>query len=201
MVLKAWRLPSLGRVPVSPVPRFHRYDEGTTTSRPRVPGCSLVSLPGPTSPFFASCPAIGAPGGQKGGHRAWVLCSAGDTISGKSSRGRERDLIGSQAIHPVPLPRFQTPAGSTTPRPWRCRRCCPRSVRGEGSDVSRFRGHLAGLQYLLPTLHERRCRRPCKARFRLADWPLPGGSQTRWIAVKGFRSSTRSFSFPELTYR
>ena len=34
----------------------------------------------------------------------------------------------------------------------------------------------ARLQHLLPTLHERRCRHPCKARFRLAGSPLPGGS-------------------------
>src|SRR6202043_2018926 len=32
------------------------------------------------------------------------------------SRGRERDLSGSQAIHPMPLPRSRAPAESTTPR-------------------------------------------------------------------------------------
>ncbi len=37
-VLCSWRLPSLGRVPVSPVPRLQRYYEGATTSRPRDPG-------------------------------------------------------------------------------------------------------------------------------------------------------------------
>ena len=43
-------------------------------------------------------------------------CSAGDPIAGLLSRGRERDLPGSQAIHPVPLPRSTTPAESTIPR-------------------------------------------------------------------------------------
>ena len=43
-------------------------------------------------------------------------CSAGDPIAGVLSRGRERDLPGSQAIHPVPLPRSTTPAESTIPR-------------------------------------------------------------------------------------
>src|SRR5450755_2730589 len=31
-----------------------------------------------------------------------------------------------------------------------------------------------GLWYPLPTLHERRCRRPCKARFRLAGCAFTG---------------------------
>jgi hypothetical protein len=188
MVLRAWRLPSLVRVPASPVPRCPRYYEGATTSRPRMPGRSLVSLPGPPSPFLASCLAIGAPGGRKGIRRARVLCSAGDASSGSSSRGRERDLIGSQAIHPAPLPRFQTPAGPTTPRRGGVAGAAPAPFATKAPAICRFRGHLAGLRYPLPTLHEWRCRHPCKARFRLADWPLPGGSRTLWTAVKGFSS-------------
>ena len=34
---------------------------------------------------------------------------------------------------------------------------------------------IARLQHLLPTLHEWCCHHPCKARFRLAGSPLPGG--------------------------
>ena len=37
-------------------------------------------------------------------------------LAGLLARGRERDLPGSQAIHPVPLPRSPTPAEPTTPR-------------------------------------------------------------------------------------
>src|SRR5262249_31987569 len=36
--------------------------------------------------------------------------------AGSLARGRERDLPGFQAIHPVPLPRSTTPAEPTTPR-------------------------------------------------------------------------------------
>src|SRR5262249_9956981 len=43
-------------------------------------------------------------------------CSTGDPIAGLLSRGRERDLSGSQAIRPVPLPRSRTPAESPIPR-------------------------------------------------------------------------------------
>jgi len=48
-------------------------------------------------------------------------------------------------------------------------------------------GATAGLQHLLSTLHEWCCHHPCKTRFRLAGSPLPGGSRTLWIAMKGFR--------------
>ena len=43
-------------------------------------------------------------------------CSTGDPIAGVLSRGRERDLSGSQAIRPVPLPRSKTPTGPTISR-------------------------------------------------------------------------------------
>jgi len=55
-----------------------------------------------------------------------------------------------------------------------------------------FRGSITRLQHLLPTLQEWCCHHPCKARFRLAGLPLPGGSRTLWIALKGFRSHFHS---------
>ena len=53
---------------------------------------------------------VGGPGPGQGN------CSAGCPVAGLLSRGRERDLSGSQAIHPVPLPRSKTPAEPTIPR-------------------------------------------------------------------------------------
>ena len=49
------RPPSLGWVPVSPVPQRRQYYEGATTSQPRIPGHLFVSLPGPTRSLSASC--------------------------------------------------------------------------------------------------------------------------------------------------
>jgi hypothetical protein len=46
MDLNAWRLPSLQRVPVSPVPRLHQYYEAATTSR-----CACPSAYGFASGF------------------------------------------------------------------------------------------------------------------------------------------------------
>src|SRR5271166_5472802 len=49
-VLYSWRLPSLRRVPASPVPRFHRLYEGATTSRPRIPAPLWLRLRAPRAP-------------------------------------------------------------------------------------------------------------------------------------------------------
>src|SRR4051812_37087832 len=58
-----------------------------------------------------------------------------------------------------------------------------------------------GLQHPLPTLRTRRCRRPRKARFRLAGWPLPGEGRTLRIATKGFRALSRHPPFQGLPCR
>ena len=75
------------------------------------------------------------------------------------------------------------------------------SLRGQRrlQRVSYF-GAIARLQHLLPTLQEWCCHHPCKARFRLAGLPLPGGSRTLWIALKGFRSHSHS-PFLDLSWR
>ena len=123
-------------------------------------------------------------------------CSTGCPLAGVLSRGREWDLTGSLAIHLMPLPRSKTPAGSTPPHHDGVVDAAPArtTAKAPALIISRLRTRL---QHLLPTLQERRCHRPCKARFRLAGWPLPGGRRTLWIAVKGFRTPC-SFSFPGL---
>ena len=118
-------------------------------------------------------------------------CSAGDPIAGLLSRGRERDLPGSQAIRPMPLPRSRTPAEPTIPRLLTGSSMLPPLFGQRRLQRDRDVGAIAGLQHLLPTLHEWCCHHPCKARFRLAGSPLPGGSRTLWIAMKGFRSHSR----------
>jgi hypothetical protein len=57
------------------------------------------------------------------------------------------------------------------------RRILDRLVESEcASAVNEFRGSITRLKHLLPTLQESCCHHPCKARFRLAGSPLPGGS-------------------------
>ena len=104
-------------------------------------------------------------------------CSTGDPIAGLLPHGRERDLPGFQAIHPVPLPRSSTPAEPTIPRLFDgFVDAAPTLPTVRASAVDEFRGSVARLRHLLPTLQESCCHHPCKARFRLAGSPLPGGS-------------------------
>ena len=81
-----------------------------------------------------------APGRSEGAFRAGSIVQPMTPSVGLLSRGRERDLSGSQAIHPVPLPRSKTPAEPTIPRHWRFRRCCPRFFDSEGFSVRTISG-------------------------------------------------------------
>ena len=50
-----------------------------------------------------------------------------------------------------------------------------------------FRGSLTRLRYLLSYASRFTLPLTRKAGFRLAGWPLPGGSRTLWTTTKGFR--------------
>jgi hypothetical protein len=108
-----WRPPSLARVPVSPVPRSQRYYEGATTSRLRIPRSLICFASGVRAIFRSSCsPWRRSRDGWKT-HPGQGIWSAGRPYAGTLSLGRRRDLTGSQAIRPIPLPRSKTPAGPT----------------------------------------------------------------------------------------
>src|SRR6202011_1066349 len=84
-----------------------------------------------------------------------VIVQPAIRIAGLLSRGRERDLPGSQAIHPVPLPRSTTPAEPTIPRLFDgFVDAAPTLPKARASAVDEFRGSIARLQHLLPTLQE-----------------------------------------------
>jgi len=115
------------------------------------------------------------------------------SIYEKSRKAPKRDLPGSQAIRPVPMPRSPTAAEPTIPRHSRgIVVAAPALPTAKASALDEFRGSITRLQHPLPTLHEWCCHHPCKACFRLAGSPLPGESRTLWIATKGFRSSSSS---------
>src|SRR6516225_1979831 len=121
--------------------------------------------------------------------------------AGALARGRERDFPGSQTIHPVPLPRSATPAEPTIPRLFNgLVDAAPALPTARASALNEFRGSITRLWHLLPTLQDWCCHHPCKARFRLAGSPLPGGSRTLWIATKGFRSQSHP-PFLDLSWR
>ena len=154
----------------------------------RLSGRLFASLSGVHAILLGSCLAACAPGRSEGPSGPGSLFNR-RPVAGALARGRERDLPGFQAIHPVPLPRSTTPAEPTIP----CLSdgfvdAAPALPTTKASAVDEFRGSIARLQHLLPTLQEWCCHHPCKARFRLAGSPLPGGRRTLWITTKGFRS-------------
>lgn len=69
----------------------------------------------------------------------------------------------------------------------------PAPYENKGSSVTTISRLTTRLRHPLSTLHERCCHRPCKTRFRLAGWPLPGGRRTLWTAMKGFPTSLPPF--------
>src|SRR4029077_13970260 len=64
-------------------------------------------------------------------------------IAGLLSRGHERDLPGSQAVRPVPLPRSRTPAEPTTPRLLTVSSMLPPLPSQRGLQPLEFRGYHA----------------------------------------------------------
>src|SRR4051795_2065019 len=169
-VLSPWRLPSLHRVPVSPVPRLPRYYEGATTSCARIPGPLWIRFQAPHAPP-CSCSPRRSRSGRGPLPGLGVLVSRSVPSPAVCTWAH----TGSLRFPGVPshtFARLSDPGrtGSTSPLtvlpmlpPGPTRRRLQRTV---------ISGLNPGLRYPLPTLHERRHRHPCKARFRLAGCSL-----------------------------
>ena len=114
---------------------------------------------------------------------------AGNPLSSVLARGQEQDLPGSLATHPVTLRRSTTPDDPLRLTSRGASGAAPIRLTMKASSIYRFRG--------FPRRFITCCLRfttGVTARHaRLASgWraaPLPGGSRTRWIATRGFRSS------------
>ena len=87
----------------------------------RLPACAspvayLFRFRGPRDPPLFVLALAALPAGWRT-HPGQGMWSAGRPFAGALSLGHKRDLTGSQAIHPMPLPRSKTPAGPTIPHP------------------------------------------------------------------------------------
>ena len=197
MALSTRHPPSLRRVPASPVPRLQRYYEGATTSRIRVPGRLCFRCRAPCRPLVCFVSRRGAPGGPEGARQAREFGQPVSQPRCLRRHGRIRDLIGSQAIRSVPLPRLPTPAGSVRPRLGGRPDTAPAHRATKAPAYDDFVAIIPRLQYPLPTLHE--CR--CLTHARLASGWLaclcregvqPSGSLPK------VSTSTSASPFPEL---
>jgi len=140
--------------------RRHQYDEDFRSRFWFAP--RALAIP----PWFVRAEA--STPGWRGAASGQDHCSAGDPVTGAFASGRERDLSGSQAIHPVPLLRSATPAEPTIPHPWRVSSGLPLLHRQQRLQRAIDIGATAGLRHLQSMLHERCCHYPCKTSFRSA---------------------------------
>jgi hypothetical protein len=115
-----------------------------------------------------------APGAAEDRVRAWGTWSAGLPRPGSSHVGTHGISQVSWRSIPYLCPALRPRPDRTGPRHLRSCRCCPRAQHAEGSSMDMISGLNPRLRYPLPTLHEQRCRRPCKARFRLAGCAFTG---------------------------
>ena len=121
---------------------------------PRISGHLFASLPGSTRSSSVRVSQLALPVGRRA-FRAGSFVQPATQSAGLLARGRERDLPGSQAIHPVPLPRSTTPAEPTIPRLFDGSvSAAPALPTAKASALHEFRGSITRLRHLLLTLQD-----------------------------------------------
>ena len=176
---------SLRRVPMATVPRLRRYYRGATTS------CSAR----PSAYWFASrlrrCLRIRvrhcAPAALQARRRAGIyIVHAGHPPSSDLAHGQKQDLPGFLAPHPVTLRRSTTPDDPSRLAARGASGAAPRltTLKASSLQLSRL---TATLRHPLSTLHDGRCRTPCKTRFRLAGCTFAGRESNPLGSVERFQ--------------
>jgi hypothetical protein len=177
-VLCSWHLPSLGRVPMSSVPRRRRYYEGATTSHPASRSLLVRDRVPRGPPRFVLAEAL--PGGWRS------RPSLGRLVCRRPvPAGVRMDGVGSHRFPGDPSRAFallEDPGRISGPSPKRSHRCCPRAQHGEG-----FSGHLISrLRQGFGTRCLRFARGVAAARARLASGWLVGLCRER-VELSGSR--------------
>ena len=117
---------------------------------------------------------------------------AGNPRSSVIAHGQVQDLPGSLAIHPVTLRRSTTPDDPLRLACSGASGTAPTRLTVKASSIYRFRG-CTPLRHLLYTLHDGRCRTPCKTRFRLAGCAFAGRESNPLDRDERFQFMTSSF--------
>ena len=175
-VLSSRRPPSLDRVPVSPVPRRHQYYEGATTSHPPHPRSLICFASGAHAipPCFVLAVAS-APGRMEAPPRARIIVQPAIPLPARS----RVDVSGTSQV-----PRRPILCLCPGPRPRPNRRslangglvdAAPAPVRAKASALL-ISGLPRGFSTCCLRFKDGVATATCKTRFRLAGWPLPGGS-------------------------
>ena len=155
------------------VPRRQRYYEGATTSCSACP--SAYGFASRVHGFLLLCVRSRAPGDLQADHRAGVFVGhAGRPLPAISLMGKNR----TSQVPWRPFPWLCVfPRPRTTPLHLACRGAsgaAPRPNTPRASSVSMISRLTEPLHHTLSTLHDGRCRTPCKTRFRLAGCAFAG---------------------------
>ena len=173
------------------VPRLQRYYRGATTS------CSAC----PSAYCFASrlrgCLRIRvryrAPVAVQTRRRAGVfVVHAGHPPSSDLAHGQEQDLPGFLAPHPATLRRSTTPDDPSRLANSGAAGAAPRLTTLKASSLQ-LSGLTATLHRTLSTLHDGRCRTPCKTRFRPAGCAFAGRGSNPLGRFERFQINSSSF--------
>ena len=171
-------------------PRFPAFSGTIRALRLPAPACPSAywfRQPAPQAPAgFVSAMCAPAAVQARRRTRVWIVL-AGSPLSSVLAHGQEQDLPGSLAIHPVTLRRSTTPDDPLRLAYSGASGAAPTQLTMKAPSLHRFRG-CTPLHHLLSTLHDGRCRTPCKTRFRLAGCAFAGRGRIRWIAKRGFSS-------------
>ena len=180
------------------VPRLQRYYQGATTSCPHMAFGLLVSPAGSAGACRGSCPPSGAPVAVQAQATGRGLCWSRWHFPFQRPCPRARAgsprFPGDPSRDSAPV---HDPGRPVAPRHSRRFRCCPHMRYGEGVvdlSISRL---TPPLRHLLSTLHDRRCRTPCKTRFRLAGCAFTGRESNPLDRDERFQFMASSS--PELT--
>ena len=173
------------------VPRPRRYYRGATTSRSACPSAYWFA-----SRLRGCLPIrvrLRAPAAVQARRQARVFVDhAGHPPSSDLAHGQEQDLPGSLAPHPATLRRSTTPDDPSRLAARGASRTAPRltTLKASSLELSRL---TATLRRPLSTLHDGRCRAPCKTRFRLAGCASAGRESNPLGSVGGFQIISSPF--------
>ena len=180
------------------VPRLQRYYQDATTSCPHMSFGSLVSPTGSAGCLPRFVFAVGRSRRRTGPAAGRGLdCSRWQSPFQRScppARAGSPRFPGGPSRDSAPV---HDPRRPVAPRRWRRFRCCPRPLNTEGVIASPISRLTATLHHLLSTLHDGRCRTPCKTRFRLAGCAFAGRGSNPLDRYKRFQ--IMSSSSPGLT--
>ena len=179
-------------------PAFHGTIRALRLPAPACPSAHCFRQPAPRAVACrGSCPLTRAlPPPRRRRRRTGVWISCWPSLSSFLAHGQGQDLPGSLAIHPVTLRRSTTPDDPLRLVCIGASSAAPTTLNSEGVidfPISRLP---PPLRHLLSTLHDRRCRMPCKTRFRLAGCAFAGRESNPLDRYERFQ--LMASSFPEL---